>query len=173
MFTVGDRVVYRAEGVCRISDIRAESFGSIGNTAMYYILTPMKDEKSTLFVPVGNPQLAGMMRPLLSAHQIAELSAQLRACRMEWIPETRLRNHRFREILGVGDRRELVVLVHTLRERIERAVADGKKVTATDEDVFHQACKLLLSEFSATTDLTSEEELLATLSGERMPNPKQ
>lgn len=166
-------MIYRAEGVCRLSDIRAESFGSVGAAATYYILTPIQDVKTTLFVPVENPQLVGMMRPLLSASEIAALAEELRESRMEWIPESRARSNRFRDLLAVGDRRELVLLVNTLREEMARAVADGKKVTATDETAFHRACKLLLSEFSATTDLSSEEELLEVLSGERMPKPRK
>ena len=74
MFAVGSFVVYRAEGVCRISDIKAESFGVIGSKENYYILTPLNDEKSTVFVPVANETLVGMMRPLLSAEEITALA---------------------------------------------------------------------------------------------------
>ncbi|MBR2292966.1 MAG: CarD family transcriptional regulator [Clostridia bacterium] len=166
MFAVGSFVVYRAEGVCRISDIKAESFGVIGSKENYYILTPLNDEKSTVFVPVANETLVGMMRPLLSAEEITALATELRDCRMEWISDGRARNLRFREILGLGDRKELIVLANTVWEHMEEAMAHKKKPNATDEKALRRAKKLLFDEFSATTDLQSEDDLIPLLRGE-------
>ncbi len=172
MFTVGGYVSYRAEGVCKISDIRTENFGVSGNDATYYILTPMNDEKTTVFVPVDNERLVAFMRPLLSAEQIVEMAAELRGDRLEWIPESRVRSGRLREILALGDRRELIVLIHTVRDSLRDSIAKGKRPSATDEQALHRATRLLLDEFSATTDLRTEEELLRVLDGELLPNPR-
>lgn len=164
--------MYRSEGVCRISDIRQETFGNVGNGATYYILTPLNDAKTTLFVPIENEQLVGYMRPLLSAQEIVSLAAELREERMEWIAENRVRNVRFREILSLGDRKELIVLIHTIREHAKQAVANGKRFAAGDEQAFRRATRLLLEEFSATTDLSTAEELLSVLMGDRIPKPR-
>ena len=51
MYEIGSYVIYRAEGFWKISDIRTESFGAIGGQEKYYILSPVNDEKSTVFVP--------------------------------------------------------------------------------------------------------------------------
>ena len=163
MFEIGSYVMYRAEGVCVISDIRNESFGAIGRREKYYILSPLKDEKSTVYVPMGNPTLLGMMRPLMSAGEICRLIAELRDERLDWIPESRARSAAFRELLARGDRRELVVLFHTIRSQREQG---SKRLTGSDEKAFERAKQLLYEEFSITTDLTGEEAIEPLLLGE-------
>ena len=166
MYEIGSYVIYRAEGVCRISDIRTESFGAIGEAESYYILSPVNDERSTLFVPLGNDVLLGFMRPLMSAEEICCLAKELREKRLEWIPESRVRNVRFRELLSVGDRREMIVLLNTVAERMAEMRAAGKKPGSTDENAFRRARRLLFEEFSATTDIGTEEDILPLLRGE-------
>ena len=166
MFTVGDKVVYRAEGVCRISDIRKESFGAADEGATYYILTPVNDPKSVLFVPVENDRLVSMMRTLLSAEEIGALCASLREERMDWIVENRLRSNFFREVLSEGERGRLVVLLNTVTERIEMQIASGKKALSTDTGAQSRAAQLLFEEFSYTTDLASIRDVIPLLRGE-------
>ncbi len=167
MFEIGSCVVYRSEGVCQIIDIRTEPFGGRGPGERYYILSPKSDPKSTLFVPVENETLTAQMRPLLSAEEIDDLCEELRSGRMEWIPESRARNHAFREILSAGDRRELIVLVHTLWEQMEAQAKEGKKATATDQNAYRRARKLLYDEFCTTAALESEDDVLSLIRGEK------
>ena len=171
MFEIGSYVSYRAEGVCVIRDIRAERFGSIGSSAKYYILSPLNDEKSTVFVPADNEVLMRYMRPLLSPEEIMELIAQLRDKRIEWIPESRARNARYRDILADGDRRILIAMIYTIEDYV--VSIHPKKPGNTDENAFRRAIRMLFEEFSMTTDLSNIEELIAVLHGERLLRPKQ
>lgn len=173
MFEIGSYVIYRSEGVCLISDIRNENFGAMGGADRYYILTPLNDPKSTVFVPVSNERLVSMMRPMLSAEEIVRLCRELTDARLEWIAESRARNTRFRDILAVGDRRELIAMIHTINEHIVATRKKGKKPTGTDENALAKAKRLLLEEFGATTDLGNEAELMELLHGERIPHAKQ
>ncbi len=167
MFNKGDTVSYRSEGVCKISDIRNENFsGGNGDTA-YYILSPLNDPRSTLFIPVDNERLTAMMRPLLSAEEIVALCEELRHERMPWVEENRARSAAFREILSEGDRRKLIILLNTITERLEVQKADGKRPLGTDLNAAIRAVNLLYEEFSVTTDLSSEEEILRLIRGER------
>ena len=172
MFEVGTYVSYRAEGVCIISDIRKECFGALGKIEEYYILTPMKDANSILYVPVNNELLTSKMQPLLSAEEIRALADELREERIEWVTDSRARNGVLKEILAGGDRRELIVFVNTVLDRIEHSVEIGRKITAGDENSFKRAKRMLLDEFSATTDLSSDEELVMLLRGELRCNAK-
>lgn len=167
MFEIGSYVSYRAEGVCVICDIREERFGALGDAAKYYILSPVGDEKSTVFVPMENEELLSLMRPLLSAEQIFQMVEELRDERLAWIEESRLRNLKFREILSLGDRKQLIVLVNTVAEHNEMIIKLGKKVGSTDENALYRAKTMLFEEFSMTTDLRSAEEILPLLRGER------
>ncbi len=166
MFEVGSYVVYRAEGVCKISDIRTESFGAIGGKEQYYILTPQNDPKSTVFVPVNNEVLCAMMRKLLSPEEIYELCSSVANVRHEWIPESRVRNVKFKEIFSVGDRRELIILINTLTEQIDQMLLEGKRPTGTDENALRRAKQMLFAEFSTTTNISTEEDILPLIRGE-------
>ena len=164
-FSVGDTVVYRAEGVCDIVDIRKEHFGANTEGEDYYILSPRNDVNSSIYVPVHNEALTALMRPILSREEILSLVRAVRDERMDWPAESRARNTVFRDILSRGDRRELVVLALTVYERVLETVAAGKKVGSTESGALARACKLLRDEFSVAIPLHSDEELMALLRG--------
>lgn len=165
MLEKGSRVVYKSEGVCVISDIRSENFGS-PNSDQYYILTPIRDGNSTLFVPVNNQKLTALMRALMSADEINTMVASLRGERLPLPSECRLRNNTFKEIILRGDRKELVVLVLTLAEKIEQLAEVGKKAGNTESSAIRQAIRMLYEEFSATTDVQSIDQIIPLLRGE-------
>ncbi len=166
-FVVGDAVVYRAEGVCDIVDIRKEAFGTLADGEEYYILSPRNDANSSIYVPVHNERLTALMRPIVTRDELAGMVKELCEVRLEWLSESRARNNAFREILSLGDRRALIVLVLTVKERIEQTVAMGKKPGSTETGALSRACKLLRDEISLVTPLHSDEELIALLRGER------
>ncbi len=165
MFEIGGYVSYRAEGICKITDIRKEYFGSVGSGEEYYILTPLNDPKSTVFVPIANEKLVGMMRKLLSPREIQALVEELREKRLPWISDSRARNNQYREILSLGDRKDLILLIHSVCDYRNEMTAAGKKPNSTDENACKRAVKMLFDEFSATTDLVSEEDILSLLKG--------
>ncbi len=166
-FSVGDVVVYRAEGVCDIVDIRKESFGANTEGEDYYILSPRNDANSSIYVPVHNEVLTALMRPLLNRDEILSLIGSLRDERIAWAAESRARNNVFRDILSRGERRELIPLVLTVHEHVVKTIAAGKKVGSTESGALARACKLLRDEFSVAIPLHSDEELIALLCGER------
>ena len=70
-YSVNDTVLYGAEGVCRVAEIIQRDFGS--GTVDYYVLRPVYNENSTIFVPVNNPALTDKIRRVLSADEIREI----------------------------------------------------------------------------------------------------
>ncbi len=48
-FLIGDTVSYGIHGVCLVEDIKTMDFGAAGE--MYYVLKPIYDNKSTVYVP--------------------------------------------------------------------------------------------------------------------------
>lgn len=172
MFAIGSYVVYRAEGVCVISDIRAECFGAPASE-QYYVLTPVHDNRSTLFVPVNNHALTSFMRELMTADEINKMVDELGAQRLELPPECRVRNNLYRDIISRGDRRELAVLVLTLADKAEQTVAAGKKVGTTEVSAITRAERMLYEEFFITTNITSIAQIVPFLRGEFKLGPKE
>ena len=161
-YEIGDFVIYRAEGICDITDIKRQSFAG-GETADYYILSPRNDPNSTVYVPVDNERLTSMMRPLLSECEIRALISELRADRLDWIPDSRARNARFKDILSEGDRRKLIVLLNTVRDKIAENDLIGKRSGTTETGSMAKACRLLREEFSPAIPLKNDDELLALI----------
>lgn len=173
MLKIGTYVSYRTEGVCVISDIRTEAFGPVGGSEEYYILTPLKDRNSVLYVPVNNSALTEKMQPLLSAEEISALAEELRDRRLVWRSESRARNYEFKEIVNTGDRRSLMVLVNTIVSQREKLMSSGKRLTGGDENVLKRALGMLYDEFSVTVELADEGMLISALRGEISLQPKK
>lgn len=165
MFDVGNYVIYRNEGVCEVSDIREETFGAVGRSETYYILTPLSSKGATIFVPLNNETLVSYMKPVLSASQINGLAEKLRDSRIDLTCDVREKNNRFKEILSLCDTEELIALVNTLSERIADAEMSGKKPLSTELNSLRRAEKILFDQFSPTTDIASPQDILPLLSG--------
>ena len=173
MFEKGSYVTYRSEGVCVITDIRKENFGAVESDEDYYILAPINDMKSTVFVPVNNERLVGYMRHLLSADELNGIVAELVDERMDWIPENRARNTAFKQVISVGDRRELIVLLNTLYDKLDEMKKHGKRPGTMDQGALSKAERLIYEEFSMTTDLGSQERVRELLRGVITLSPKE
>jgi RNA polymerase-interacting CarD/CdnL/TRCF family regulator len=64
MHKIGDKIIYGANGVMTIVDIREESVGDVSRS--YYVLLPATGRASSLtFVPTDNEKLTSAMRPML------------------------------------------------------------------------------------------------------------
>ena len=164
-YEIGDRVIYRAEGICEITDIRVEAFAG-GEKSEYYILSPQNDPNSTVYVPVNNERLTSMIRHILSESEIHELIAERKSERLAWISDSRARNTYFKEILSICDRRDVIVLLQTVRDKIAQNDAEGKKSGTTETNAMYRASRLLRDEFSPAISLRSDEALFALIDGE-------
>lgn len=160
MYNVGAYVSYRSEGVCKIVDIRHESFGAVGKDTLYYVLSPLNDQKSTFFVPVDNGALVAMMRKMLSAEEIVELIREVSRTKTEWITDSRQRGSSFKEILSNGERAELILLIHTIKAHMEERSAAGKKTNISDINAMKRAAKMLFEEFSMMIPMSTPDELI-------------
>ncbi|MBQ8351917.1 MAG: CarD family transcriptional regulator [Clostridia bacterium] len=141
MKTVGELVVYGANGVCRIEDIRDESF--TGSARRYYILKPITEAgNSRIFVPTDNEKLVGDMKKLLQPAELFSLVAAADPFDMaDWPSDGRSRSKLCRDILASGDREQLVRLIKTV-------FSQKKTPSASEESVCFRAAIMLYQEFS-------------------------
>ena len=173
MFEKGSYVTYRSEGVCVIVDIRKENFGAFDTEEDYYILAPVSDMKSTLFVPVNTERLVGFMRALLCADELNGIISELRNTRMDWIVENRARSTALKQIVSVGERRELIVLLNTLYDKMDEMKKEGRRPGTSDMGILAKAERLIYEELSVTTDIPSQERVKALLRGEYTLGPRK
>ena len=166
MFEKGCYVTYRSEGVCIVLDICNQRFVGSDQEESYYILAPINDMKSTVFVPMNNETLVGYMRALLSADELNTVLSEVRDERIEWIPENRARNAAFKQILSTGSRRDMIALLNTLYDRLDYMKSIEKKVGTMDITLLSKAERLFFEELSFTCEIKSQGDVRAVLRGE-------
>lgn len=111
-YSIGDTVTYGIHGVCRITKIENKEFMGVSNN--YYVLEPIYDPRSTVFVPTENDVLMAKMKRIMSASEIYELINQMPNEADIWIDNDTDRKRRYSEIIKSGDRYALVRLIKTL-----------------------------------------------------------
>lgn len=147
--TIGSHVLYGKTGVCLVQDKTKLSFGD----GLYYVLCPISDGRSSVYVPCDNPDLMAKMRPLLTKEEIDLLLSDADEERMEWIDDRNERSTRYRQIIGSGDRRLLIRQICCLYRKKHEKQELGKHLSAMDESVLQECMRLIDEEFSMVLDI--------------------
>lgn len=146
MFSVGDIFVYGASGVCRVDDICVRDCGT--GKHEYYVLQPVYDARSTVYIPTDSEKLASHARSLLSENEVYEIIDAMPAKGFEWVQNDKERSEFFRNVLESGTRTDIVNLISTLHNRKTELVGHGKKLRSSDEAIMQRAERLLYGEFA-------------------------
>ena len=157
MFQVNDIVRYGMNGVCRISEAVLRAVGN--EQKEYFVLRPVHDERSTLFVPLDNAVLMGKMQPVLSKDQVLQLIDQMPAMQQEWIVDENQRRSTFREMMVCEDRLQLIGMIKVIYERERVLREQGKKLRLDDEKALRTAEKLLYDEFALALEMQPDQVL--------------
>lgn len=145
-FQLEDIVLYGADGVCKVSEITERVIDKA--VEKYYILRPLYDKKSTIFVPQSNEKLIGRMREPASKEEIdAALKAAVKA-ECIWIDSDADRKVGFRRIIEGGDVTQILVLFKSLYFHRDKQAENGKKLHVADERLLKNADKVLCDVFS-------------------------
>ena len=146
MFTQGETVIYGTNGVCRIDGVTQMDL--TGEKKDYYVLKPVFNGRSTLFVPVDNETLVGRMRPLITEAGIRALAKKFPSIKPLWIDDEDERKARCAAALAENDRETALALIKAIREHRDRQFSIGKKLHVADERFLKDAEKLLREEAS-------------------------
>ncbi len=155
MYQVGQKVVYGIHGVCDILDIEVRSIDR--QKIAYFVLEPLEQPGARYYIPKDNPAALSKLSPLLGRQELEALIAECDPSGNSWIADENQRKQRYRELIGSGDRRGLVVMVHTLHMHKKKQAELGRKFHLCDENFLRDAEKLLCSEFSLVLNLSREE----------------
>lgn len=155
MFEINDTVQYGTTGVCRITDVVTKSFD--GDCIWYYVLEPVHQAHSVVYVPVKNERLVAKMKKLLSAQEVETLVQEIPQCRIEWIEDDNMRQEAYKEILAKGERRELLGLIRVLYSRQQTLKERHRHLRTADEQVLKTAEKLINDEFAAVLHISPDE----------------
>ncbi len=157
MYAVNDMVLYGRNGACKIVDITKREVA--GSSIEYYVLQPVYNQASTIFVPTGNQTLTGKMRQVLSADEIHALIRSLPDEQSLWIEDEEERRARYSEILSGGNRRDIVRMIKALYLHREELKERGKHLHLADERFLKDAERLLYDEFALVLQIQPDQVL--------------
>lgn len=155
MFQVNDTVSYGTQGVCTVKEIKKMNLS--GRQEDYYVLKPVYQTHSTIYVPVANEVLVAKMRRVLSREEIGELIRVMPDEDTIWIENDAERKEKYQQILSSGNRQKLVQLIKTLYLEQSKRASAGKRLRQSDEQLFKRAENLLYSEFALVLDIRPEQ----------------
>lgn len=163
MFQIHDPVLYGVDGVCLITDIKTMAFGK--EKKEYYVLSPVHQDRSVIYVPTDNPALLAKMRSVLTAEDIHTLLAAVakEPC-LPWIADDPRRRDQWHDILTSGDRRALLLMIKTVYLHGVTQRENGRKLHHADEIVMKDAEALLYGEFSYVLNIPKDDVLPFILS---------
>ena len=154
MHQIGEYVNYSNHGICRIEDIRLMRFDYQQKEKDYYILKPVYQDKSSVFVPVDNEKLLQKMRPVLTPDEIDAIIVSVKNENMDWIDDRKLRSAYFQEVLSRRDERELLMLIACLYLKDHE---NEKGISSTDAQVWKKAESIIQDEFAFSLHIQSDE----------------
>ena len=148
MFNIGDIIIYGAQGICKIDRFETKQIGR--QTANYYVLKPLYNENTAVFVPVGNETLVAKMQSVLSKTQAQQIGV------IETKDENKKRDE-YKSVLASGDRERLIAVIKTIRFERDIRRESGKKLNINDEQTLTKAELLLYNELSFVLGRTPDE----------------
>lgn len=151
MYSVNEKIHYGGSGVCVIQEIISMRVGR--TREKYYVLKPVYQNSSLIYVPVENPTLVAKMRPVLSREEVERLIADFNEIPTAWEEDPQARKASFDALLRSNQCRNLIVLIKTLNAHKELRQADGKTLHVADETFLREAKRLLYDEFAGALDL--------------------
>lgn len=155
MFEKGEYIIYGTTGVCEVVDVTSMKMEGIPKDSTYYILRPYGQAGSKIFVSVNNQKT--IMRRTLTEEEAQELIEEIPYIGELWIENDKLREEQYKNCIRSCQCTDWVKIIKTLYLRKEERLAQGKKITATDERYLRAAEDYLYAELSLTLGVPKEE----------------
>ncbi len=156
-FRKTDHVVYASNGICLIEDIKKMSFIRGEPEKVYYILKPLNDKNSTIYIPEDNELLLGKMRNIITKGEIEAIITDVKKADIEWIDDRKLRSASYREILSNPHPAVLLPLVKGISKKNAELSETGKKLAAADKDAFEISLGYIRDEFAFALGIKANE----------------
>lgn len=155
VFSVNDTVIYGIHGICKITAVEKKDF--FGQEQEYYVLVPLYEEKTSVFVPVNNEELTARIKKIMSADEIYDIISGMPSEKDIWIENETERKKFYSDILKSGDRRAMIGMIKTLYLHKIKQLSDKKHLHAADDRFMKEAEKILYQEFAYVLNISREE----------------
>ncbi|MBQ7935967.1 MAG: CarD family transcriptional regulator [Clostridia bacterium] len=157
MIKVNDTVLYGVHGVCKVTATETKIVG--GAEREYYVLKPVFDHSTVVYVPAWNEQLTAKLKRILSAEEIYEMIRSMPEEELLWVENENDRKRVYQEALVSGEREQLVRLIKTLHVRQQKRMEQKKALLLSDEKFMKEAERILYEEFAYVLRIDRDQVL--------------
>lgn len=154
MFEVGEYVVCGNKGVCIVEDITTLDIAGVDKKRKYYILKPIYQTGSTVYVPVDSSRES--MRQVMKCKDAQKLIDTIPDVPLLRIANDKLTEQTYKECLKSGNCEEWVRIIKTIWVRKQARLQAGRKVTSVDAKYFHMAEESLYGELAVALNLSRD-----------------
>lgn len=150
-FSVGEKVLYNVNGVCEITE---KVFGS--TAIKYYVLKPINNGDSTIFVPVNNEKLVGKMKRLMTQSQIDKIISEVSEQQPHWNVDDVTRKEAYKTAISLGNIRDILFLLKSIWIHSVIQNNKGRKLHIMDEMYLREAEKIIREEISTVVGVEQD-----------------
>lgn len=149
MYSVHDKVIYKNYGVCEISEIKVENYGS--GEKSYYVLKPVfSSALNQVMIPVNNCK---QIRNLITYEDVNKVIEDMPNAKDVWINDSRIRKDTFIKIVNDGNISELCSLVRVLYFKKAEYNNLKKKIPFSDKTILETAERLVNEEIASVLNI--------------------
>ena len=169
MYGIGDYVIHRTRGLCRIVDISTLDFDEVDKDRLYYFMVPDGSTSSRIYVPVESAE--AVFRDPISKEEALKLIDELPYLDDVKIEIEKQRENIYKDAIKDDDCRELFRLIRTTYRRRADRIAHGRKSTAVDERYMKAAEDVLYGELSYSLEIDRKQ--VAEYISQRLDSPEK
>ena len=166
MYEKGEYVVYGQNGICLIQDVTELQMPGAEKSRLYYVLIPEMNGSNTIYIPVDNEKLT--IRRILSEQEAQHLRSEIPQLEPLAIVTEKARELEYKAAFRSCDCLQWARLIKTLYLRRQERLAQGKKMTSTDERYLRQTEECLYQELAMVCGVDKkalQEEIAAEIEG--------
>ncbi len=151
MFSIGEYVVYGTNGICQVTDIKKLDLMGANNEREYYVLQSTRGKGNQSFVPVDSDKV--LLRLVIDKQDAKDLIENIPMIDGLGELDDKSREIRYKEIAKSCECRQWISMIKTIYFRKQERLAQGKKMTATDERYMRLAQDNLFEELCFALDM--------------------
>lgn len=149
MFEIGEHVIKANNGICKIEEITKLDLLDDGNFRPYYVVVPLDEKGSRLFVPVDTA--SNVLRYVIDETSAWEIINSIPDIPEPIFENEKVRELKYKEAIKSCDPRTLVGIIKSMYTRKKQRIEQGKKSFAIDDHFFKLAENSLYSELAFAT----------------------
>jgi len=155
MYNAGDYIQQLTNGLCRVEKVTTLDFAKTDKDRLYYILTPLDNPKTTVFIPIEKAE--GTARPVMNTDEAVALIDDMPDIEALQIPKEREREICYKKALLSLDSHSWVSLIKTLYQRRQDRLSQGKKGISMEDQYYRKVEDRLYGEIALVLDKDKEE----------------